>query len=92
MIRSLIGVYLVSMAAVAGAQTVSVQGADLIEAGIYEARTIRRVETPGTAAGITHIIEEPKFTETTSTIRAKVGTRFGYRFVVRGNPAGRWLP
>ena len=67
------------------AQAVRVQGIEIIEYGVYEAVTERK-KSHLTAIVPTHILKDLKCIKKTSAIRAKLGTRFGFRFRIKGTP------
>jgi hypothetical protein len=65
-----------------------IEGAEILKFGIYKADFIRKEEAPGAAAGIQHIVQNVVLAEQTTKIPARVGTRFGFEYVIKGRPVG----
>jgi hypothetical protein len=61
---------------------------EIVEFGIYTARVVRREEAPGTAAGKSQLLADIVLRESTDRVPLALGTYFGMRYVVRGNPEG----
>jgi len=66
---------------------VSVTGADITEVGIYTARTVRKFAVPGVARGTTEGLDSFTLVQTTTNVPARIGTRFGFRYTIRGKPS-----
>ena len=74
--------------AVASAQRVKVDRVDIIEFGVYSAvvESVRRSDT--TAMGHVSSLTDIKLRSKTDTVCARLGERFGIRYVVVGQPRG----
>lgn len=61
----------------------------IVEYGIFETRVEKTVDAKGTSLGRVDILDNSlKNTKKTNVIEAAVGTNFGIRYVVEGNPNG----
>jgi hypothetical protein len=76
----------------AEAQQPRIDGADLIEFGLYESKRTGDKPDAGTPSGSTHIVAEVAFYEATNRVPARLGTRFGIRYRIVGEPAGAQVP
>ncbi len=76
----------------APAQTPRIDRIDVVEYGIYRTETTKRTETPGTAGGYVRTLTNIRNSEVTSTIPARPGVRFGFRYNVVGAPDGTQVP
>jgi hypothetical protein len=74
------------------AQEPQVNRLDVVEYGIYTATTTGYSAAPGTASGRLQSIANVSHTETTLTIPAQPGVRFGFRYTVVGSPTGAVVP
>jgi hypothetical protein len=70
------------------AQAPSVEGADILWAGIYRAQIVGTFEQPATASGKTNQLANIVKLETTTTVRARLGTSFGFQYSLSGEPEG----
>src|SRR5438874_219269 len=71
------------------AQEPRVDRLEVVQSGFMTARkTGRTVESPGTATGYTVIAADPEFLPEAPADTARVGTLFGARFRVVGQPPG----
>ena len=71
------------------AQEPRVDRLEVVQSGFMTARkTGRTVESPGTATGYTVIAADPEFLADAPADTARVGTLFGARFRVVGQPSG----
>lgn len=68
--------------------SVKVEGIEILEYGIYKAKAKEKVTADSTAEGTWTVIEEIELVAQTDSIPAKVGTQFGFWFVVNGEPKG----
>lgn len=68
------------------AQTPRAEKIEITEFGIYEKKDTKTSESPGTALGTFHETEITLI-QTTTTIPARPGITFGYRYKVIGSPA-----
>jgi len=59
----------------------------IVEAGIYSARTVGDVARPHDPTAI-HTVDRIKLLESTTTVPARKGIRFGFRYVILGSPKG----
>lgn len=64
-----------------------VTGADVTEVGIYSADVVRTFVVPGVAAGTNEGLDSFTLVEATTNIPARIGTRFGFRYTIRGTPS-----
>lgn len=60
----------------------------IIEAGIYSARTVRNVARPHDPKA-TYTVDRIELLESTTTVPARRGIRFGFRYVILGSPKGK---
>jgi Domain of unknown function (DUF3859) len=71
------------------AQDVSIDRADIVEAGLYSVQpTGETIQNQNTAAGVVRTATGPKLLKRTTTVPGKTGVFFGVRFIVRGKPQG----
>jgi len=64
-----------------------INNVDFVEAGIYEAKQVARVALPD-AGNVPKLITDVQLTEKTTTIPAKLGLRFGFRYRLVGRQPG----
>jgi hypothetical protein len=83
---------LMFVSGMAHAQTPQVDRIDVVEYGIYTTDTERSDAAPGTATGTVRELTNIRHAETTTTVPAQLGVRFGFRFTVVGAPAGAVVP
>lgn len=76
----------------ATAQTPQIERAEILDYGIYTARTMSRVPAPREPTGLLGVARSIRHIETTQTIPAKRGLRFGLRYRLTGVPAGKVVP
>lgn len=76
----------------AAAQDVRVDGATVVEYGIFTADTTQKVADPASAMGTRNVITNIHHATTTTTIPAELGVRFGFRTLVSGAPEGAQIP
>jgi len=67
--------------------TVSVTGATVTEVGIYTARVVKTFNVPDVVGGTNQGLESFTLVQATSNVTARVGTRFGFRFTIHGEPS-----
>src|SRR5262245_42656615 len=72
---------------VAAQQKVSVTGAVVTEAGIYTARVVKTSAEPGVTSGTNEWLDSFTLFQATTNIPARLGTRFGFRYTIRGTPS-----
>lgn len=72
----------------ARAQQATVEAAEILWAGTYRAQVVGTIEQPGTAIGKTNLLGDIVKLETTTTVRARLGTAFGIEFRLSGAPEG----
>jgi uncharacterized protein DUF3859 len=70
------------------AQGPQVERIDVVEYGIYAANKRSVVSAPNTATGSRHLLNGIRHVESTRTVPARLGVRFGFRYTVVGAPAG----
>lgn len=73
------------------AETARIQGVDIIEYGIYEATTQSKKRDYSLNIP-TNILGNLKCIRKTSFIPAGLGTRFGFRFLIKGTPKKEMIP
>ena len=64
-----------------------VTGADVTEVGIYSADVVKKIAVPGVATGTNEWLDSFTLVEATTNIPARIGTRFGFRYTIRGTPS-----
>jgi hypothetical protein len=67
--------------------SVSVTGADVTEVGIYNARVVKKTAEAGVASGTNEWLETFTLVQATTNVPARIGTRFGFRYTIRGTPS-----
>lgn len=65
-----------------------VERAEILWAGTYTAEILGTVEQPETASGRTNKLGAIRKLETTTTVRGRLGTSFGFEYALIGTPAG----
>jgi hypothetical protein len=70
------------------AQTTNVDRAEILWAGTYNAQIVGTVSQPETAAGKTNRLGQVQKLESTTTIRGRLGTNFGFEYALSGTLAG----
>ncbi len=81
--RALLSLLLLAgISSAAGAQTI--QRIDIIEAGIYRSQRTEDRAAPGTATGNVHIVTDINLVQATTTVPARLGVQFGFRFKTAG--------
>ena len=63
--------------------------AKILKYGIYTSTKVERKEAQNTLSGKRTISSEFEFIDTTTQIPAILGTRFGFKFVIKGSPEGK---
>jgi hypothetical protein len=71
----------------AAQDSVSVTGANVTEAGIYSARVVKKTAEPGVASGTNEWLESFTLVRAATNVPARIGTRFGFRYTIRGTPS-----
>jgi hypothetical protein len=64
-----------------------VMGADVTEVGIYSARVIKAYEVAGVVGGTNQGLDSFTLVQATTNIPARLGTRFGFHYTIRGTPS-----
>lgn len=70
------------------APTSTVDRVTIIEKGIYLAEAAKDIEDKNVAAGATSVLNNVRLAKDTTTVPARVGTRFGFRAETDGSPIG----
>ncbi len=70
------------------AQTARLDRIDILEAGIYRVEKTLSITDPAVPSGTRQQLAGSKLIKATTTIPAVIGTRFGFRFKLVGEPAG----
>src|SRR5438128_8313992 len=79
---------LAMMLTVLAVEAAVVHGIDILEYGIYKGDVVGRIEDKGVAGGTRDSVENFKLILQTKKVPAKLGTRVGFRYAVRGSPEG----
>lgn len=74
------------------AQTPQVDRADITDYGIYTARLHSTAPSPGEPTGVHSQASNIRHVETTQSIPARMGVRFGFRYRLVGTPKGVNVP
>lgn len=72
----------------ARAGEVRVDRVDILEKGVFALETGEQTQDPGTPTGEITAVTTARLLDATETIPARVGTEFGFRYVVVGEPDG----
>jgi hypothetical protein len=83
----LVGVLALAGAVMGCGQSPKVERVEIVEKGLYRAETARTTQAAGTATGVQDELANVKLVSDTTTIPARIGTRFGVRYRVVGSPA-----
>ena len=70
------------------ASAANISKINIIEYGIFEAQKTKVVEEKDTSTGYRTLLDNIKLIKETDTIPAAVGTQFGIRYIVEGEPNG----
>ena len=70
------------------AQAQQFQRIEILNAGIYKLEKTGTSVAPGVAAGYTNVIAKETLIQKTTTVPATLGTRFGFRYRIIGQPNG----
>jgi hypothetical protein len=70
------------------AQAQHVERIEITEAGVYNAETTSLSATPGSSTGGVAKVANIKLIRNTTTIPSTLGTHFGFRYKIIGQPAG----
>ena len=82
----LIGVLALASAVIACGQAPKVDRIEIIESGIYRTEIAKTKQASGAVTGTTDELANVKLVSSTTTIPARIGTRFGIRYRVVGSP------
>jgi hypothetical protein len=63
-----------------------VRSGEVTEFGIYSAEVVKKVPAPGVATGTNEALSSFKLIQSTTNVPAKIGTRFGFRYRIKGSP------
>ncbi len=89
MVRTLLSFSLLLFASAStGAQAQQVDRINIIDYGIYTGTTQKAETKQDTAAGYINVSSNIKLVTQTETVSARLGLRFGLRYVVVGQPKG----
>ncbi|HLH87249.1 MAG TPA: DUF3859 domain-containing protein [Xanthobacteraceae bacterium] len=69
------------------AQNAHVDRIEIVEYGLYDLKTIKKVDSPSIASGLL-VVTEGSLMKQTTTIPAKLGVAFGYTVKIHGSPEG----
>jgi len=86
--RALVLSLLLLLPVAAEAQAPKVDRIDVIEAGIYQVVVKSNLADPKVPSGTRQNLNGAKLVKATNTIPAVLGTRFGFRFKIVGEPTG----
>jgi hypothetical protein len=88
MLRLLPSFLLLVLTAVADAQAQNIDRVEIVEWGIFRHDDDGEVASPNSATGTMMLVRNPHLQQTTTTIPALVGMKFGIRYTIVGSPAG----
>ena len=74
--------------AVHSEERLKIGGIEIVEYGIYRAKKVTSVEDKNVVGGSRDAIENFILVSQTNKIPATIGTRFGFRYVIKGEPKG----
>jgi hypothetical protein len=74
------------------AQSPQIERIDIFDVGIYCAETIDKIPEPNAPTGFRNVVSTYKFLKGTTKIPVQLGTRFGMRYTIVGNPSGATVP
>jgi len=77
---------------VTSAQSPRVDRIEIVEKGIYQAATIKRIENKRLASGTMQSVASIKKVADSTAVPARLGVRFGFRFRLLGEPNGVAVP
>jgi Domain of unknown function (DUF3859) len=72
----------------ANAQSPRIDRIEIYEPGIYQGAVADKQDVPSLAAGAFATMTDFKLSQSTTTIPARLGTRFGYKYKIFGEPVG----
>ncbi len=75
--------------ATVSAKETQIHGIDILEYGIYTTNKTKTTEVPNLPGEKGRLIKEVTFAVETDRIDAFIGTHFGFRFVIKGEPKGK---
>ncbi len=79
---------LLALSVAAPAQTARLDRIEIMEAGIYRVEKTLSITDPAVPSGTRQQLAGAKLSKATTTIPAVIGTRFGFRFKLVGEPTG----
>jgi hypothetical protein len=77
---------LLFLVSLAGAHAQIIERVEITEPGVYEAGVERIEPSPKTATGTVNSLTRVELVQKTTRIGARIGTRFGFRYRVIGEP------
>lgn len=80
--------WLLAATGATGANAAAGPSVDVIEYGLFETSEVRRVAMPRSAAGEMNLVGQVRLIRSASVIAAQPGRSFGWRYRLRGLPAG----
>jgi hypothetical protein len=89
--RGLLAAWLLCMSLVAARAQV-IQSIEITEYGIYATDTANSSAAPGTASGKIDQVSNIKLVQSTTTVPARLGIEFGFRYKIIGQPAAAPTP
>lgn len=69
-----------------------VESVEIVGKGIYEVEIIRRIDSKDSLAGIRNVIGRARIVDRTTAVAARLCVSFGFKYVIRGAPAGAEVP
>jgi len=84
-VRAMLAIGLL-MTLVSGVHAQAVQRIDIVEYGIYKTQAESFAAAPGTATGKVEEVSDIQLIEATTTVPARVGVEFGFRYKIVGQP------
>jgi len=83
-VRAIFAICLLLTAALGTAHAATVKRVEITEFGIYTSRTDKTLDAPGAATGVTKLVSDIELVKSTTTVPARVGANFGFRYRIVG--------
>jgi hypothetical protein len=83
-VRAIFAICLLLAAASSAAQAATVKRVEITEFGIYTSHTDKTLDAPGAATGVTKLVSDIDLIKSTTTVPARVGVNFGFRYRIVG--------
>jgi hypothetical protein len=87
--KLVLSLFLLTLSSInANAQTLRIDRIDIVDHGTYTAQTEGHIAAPGTVAGSWTTLGKIQHAVTTYTVPTQIGVRFGFNYIVVGEPQG----